>query len=52
MEPIGVEIGGKKGYVIIHRCKKCGEVKRNKAAVDGVQTDDMDAVIALSLRQY
>lgn len=31
MEPIGVETS-RKGHVIIHRCKKCGVVKRNKSA--------------------
>jgi hypothetical protein len=34
MEPIGLDQGGKKGFVIIHRCVKCGIVRRNKAAED------------------
>lgn len=52
MEPIGVEVGGKKGFVIIHRCMKCGEIKRNKAALEGVQPDDMNVIINLSAKQY
>ena len=27
-----VEIDGKKGYVIIYRCKACGAIRKNKAA--------------------
>ena len=48
MEPISVELSGKKGYVILHRCMKCGETKKNKAAMEGVQPDDIDKIIALS----
>jgi hypothetical protein len=32
MEPVRVETDPKKGYVIIHRCTKCGEIHRNRAA--------------------
>lgn len=45
LEPIGVEISGKKGYVIIHKCKKCGEIRKNKAAED----DNIDLIIKLSV---
>ena len=49
MDPIKVELNPKKGYVILHRCRKCGEIKRNRAAVDApVQPDDMDMVIRLT----
>ena len=41
---MGLEIDGKKGYVIIFKCKKCGKIRRNKAAKD----DDMDEIIKLS----
>jgi hypothetical protein len=34
MEPIALDQSGKKGFVIIHRCEKCGTKKRNKAAPD------------------
>jgi len=43
--PAGITYSGKKGYQIIHRCKKCGAEKVNRAA-----PDDMDAVIALMKR--
>lgn len=45
LEPIGVEISGKKGYVIIHKCKKCGAIRKNKAAED----DNIDLIIKLSV---
>lgn len=44
MEPIDVDSNNKKGYVIIHCCKKCGVKTRNKYAFD----DDFDAIITLS----
>lgn len=44
LEPIGVEINSKKGYIIVFRCKKCGQVRKNKAAND----DNMDLIIDLS----
>lgn len=46
LEPIGIETDGKKGYVIIFKCKKCGKICKNKAAED----DDMDIIIGLSSR--
>lgn len=34
MIPIQVEENKKKGYVIVFKCTKCGEIKRNKSAED------------------
>jgi predicted RNA-binding Zn-ribbon protein involved in translation (DUF1610 family) len=49
MEPIKVETDPKKGYVIIHRCTRCGEIKRNRAANEAkVQPDDIDKLIKLT----
>ena len=42
MVPVGVRYHSKKGWQIVHRCKKCGIEKVNRAA-----PDDMDAVIRL-----
>ncbi len=47
LEPVGLEINGKKGYVIIFKCKKCGEIRKNKVAKD----DNIDLVIELSSKQ-
>ena len=49
MEPIGVEISPKKGYVILHRCTVCGEIRRNKAAPEAkVQPDNRTLLIRLT----
>ena len=45
LEPIGVELSSKKGYVIIYKCNKCGQIKKNKAADD----DNMDLIIKLTV---
>jgi len=45
LEPIGIEMSNKKGYVIIYKCKKCGQIRKNKAAKD----DNMDLIIKLSV---
>ena len=44
LEPIGIEMSNRKGYVIIYKCKKCGQIRKNKAAKD----DNMDLIIKLS----
>ena len=47
LEPVSLELDGKKGYVIIFKCKKCGKIRKNKAAKD----DNMDLIIDLSSKQ-
>ncbi len=47
LQPVSLEIDGKKGYVIVFRCKKCGVIRKNKAAKD----DNMDLIIDLSSKQ-
>ncbi len=44
LEPVSMEIDSKKGYIIIHKCKKCGAIRKNKAAKD----DNIDLIIKLS----
>ena len=44
MRPVSAEISRKKGYIIIFKCEKCGEIKKNKAAAD----DDTDYIIRLT----
>ncbi|GAA5513037.1 hypothetical protein Dcar01_01763 [Deinococcus carri] len=49
MVPVGVEQSSKKGWIILHRCRKCGFTGRNKAALDDpTQPDSWDALIDLS----
>ncbi len=51
MRPIGVELDPKKGYVIVHRCEKCGEIKRNRAANEAtVQPDNIELLIRLTVK--
>lgn len=51
MEPIGVERSGKKGWMIVHRCTRCGAVRRNKAATDDPdEPDRWDELIRLASR--
>ena len=39
----------KRGYVIIHKCERCGGISRNKAAHEAkVQPDDMNLIIKLT----
>lgn len=52
LEPVSAMPDPKKGYIIIHRCTKCGELRRNKAAYDvEIQPDDLRKIIALTARQ-
>lgn len=44
LEPIGIEISGKKGYVIVFKCQKCGTIRKNKAAED----DSFDEILKIS----
>lgn len=51
MVPVGVEQSGKKGWIIVYRCRKCGLTGRNKAALDDPeQPDSWDALVRLSTR--
>ena len=44
LEPIGIEMNNRKGYIIVYKCKKCGNIRKNVAARD----DDMKKLIKLS----
>ncbi len=48
MEPIGLDQTGKKGFVILHRCTRCGVVRRNKAALDDPVPDNWDNLVKLA----
>ena len=49
MEPIRVETDPKKGFVIIHRCTKCGEIRRNRAALNArTQSDNRSLLVRLT----
>ncbi len=49
LKPIQALPDAKRGYIIIHRCEKCGAVVRNKAAHEAkVQPDNMELIIKLT----
>ena len=53
LEPVRVETDPKKGYIIISKCQKCGETRRNKAATEAaVQPDDIDKIIKLTVAKF
>ena len=52
MEPIFAEVDAKKGFVIVHKCTKCGEIKRNRAAHEAkIQPDSIKLLIRLTAGQ-
>ena len=48
LRPVQTLPDPKKGFIIIHRCDRCGATVRNKAALDGDQADDGDLLIRLT----
>jgi DNA-directed RNA polymerase subunit RPC12/RpoP len=46
MDAIAV-IRTKKGWQLVHRCRRCGARRVNRVAFETRQPDDLDAVIAL-----
>jgi DNA-directed RNA polymerase subunit RPC12/RpoP len=49
LRPCGAEPDSKRGFIILHKCEKCGAVVRNKAAHEAkVQPDDLDLIIKLT----
>ena len=51
MEPVAVEHSGKKGWVVVHSCKTCGTLGRNRSALDDeAMPDDYRLLMAISAR--
>lgn len=46
--PVSAQPHPKKGFVILYRCEKCGATVKNKAALTGVEPDDMERIISLT----
>jgi DNA-directed RNA polymerase subunit RPC12/RpoP len=51
LKPVGVSYSGKKGWVIVHECQRCGVLRKNKAALDDRVSDDYEKLVALSTRR-
>jgi len=46
MECIAVQQDSKRGWMLVHRCTRCGAVQRNQAALDDAeQADSFEAVL-------
>jgi len=53
MEPVSALPDPKKGFIILYRCRKCGALHRNKAALDVKdQPDDRSLLIKLTAQQF
>ena len=52
LRPIRTEPDPKKGFVVVHRCEKCGEIRRNKAALKGDVPDDRKLLIKLTAPEF
>jgi len=49
MAPMGVETDPKRGWMVVHRCVRCGIVRRNRAALDDPrQPDDFEAMLKIA----
>lgn len=52
MEPISAEPDPRRGFIITHRCTRCGAIRRNKAAAEAkTQPDDMRLLIRLTAKR-
>ena len=40
LRPIRTEPDAKHGFIIIHKCEKCGEIRRNRAALNAKEQND------------
>jgi len=50
MEPVEIIYNTKKGYQIIHKCRKCGAERANKIAENTEMPDDFAAILRLLKR--
>lgn len=49
MRPIEMDYSGKKGFQIVHECKKCGKKQKNKVAKDTIQEDNFIEIMVSQL---
>lgn len=52
MKPMSAITDARKGYIIIHKCTKCNEIRRNKSAHEAkIQPDDINKIIKLTVNK-
>lgn len=50
--PVAVEPDRKGDWALVHRCRRCGAVRRNRAALnDPRQPDDYERIVQLTVRE-
>ena len=47
LRPIRSEPDARRGFIIIHKCDKCGEIRRNRAALDAKNQPDTKETVFL-----
>jgi len=47
MSPIGLKHKSGKGFQIVHKCLKCGDIVINKIAENTAQADNMEELLKL-----
>ena len=47
MKPVALKYKSGKGFQIVHRCVRCGEVRVNKIAGGPIQPDDIEEIVKL-----
>ena len=53
LRPVKVLTDPKKGYIIVHKCERCGAIRRNRAANEAkVQPDDIKLLIKLTASEF
>ena len=52
LRPIRTEPDPKKGFVVIHRCERCGEIRRCRAALEGNIPDDRRLLIKFTVAEF
>ena len=51
MEPVAVEQDARRGWMIVHRCTRCGTIRRNKIALnDPAAPDSFETLLEVARR--
>jgi hypothetical protein len=51
MEPVAVEHDARRGWMVVHRCLRCGSTRRNRSAHDDPrQPDNFEEMLAIARR--
>ena len=48
MEPAGVRFHSRKGVQVVHRCRQCGQIDRNRVVTEGEYPDALEQLTFLS----